>query len=343
MSTELHKVSTELHNVATYIIDSYKQFLELELEKKHDIKKTHIQIENYAHLDPSIKHEIMKTIHDGYLYTFHFQNVSTTLTIAGTNDSKILKFILFYTCFLIFLFKKTSLLTTLDITVVYFDKPKRITKGPLTALHVNSGVTSSGKYDAKVVVYRKEEIIKVLTHELIHAFNIDSKTIGKGQEDFINNYFKITCKSATLNESFTDALACYINTVMYTYFERPGNFDVQFKKNLEKERKHIIRQAEKVLVYNKYYKKDNQITTDQSICEHTHVTSYYIIKAVIYSNLDPFLKMLSETNLMINVPVYLNIVRNNLESFVNIVSLNDVSIKKKNLNMSSLNTLKLAG
>lgn len=325
-----------------HIIETYKEFVaKTQLEKTHDIQKVNISIDNYAYIDPSMRDAILKTIKYGNLYTFTFADVQTTLTIAGVHQHPIERFLLYYTCFLIYLFKKRSPLNKLDITLIYYNKPKRITRGPLTPLNVNGGVTSSSSTEATIVVYRSEEIVKVLTHEMIHAFGLDAKDISSTQEDFINKAFNITCKSATLNESFTDALACYINTVMYTYLQRPTNFTKAFARNLKKETDHIIQQAEKVLVYNGYYKEDNTIKSHNAVCEHTHVTSYYVIKAAIYTNLDPFVKMLNETNMHINVTRYLDMIRGAMPLFLNVITLDKTSTREKNLNMTTLDLIKI--
>ena len=233
----------------------------------------------------------------------------------------------------------------LDVTLIYFKRRKNLTSRPLKPLHINSGVTSSYSTEATVVVYRKEEMVKVLTHEMIHAFGLDAKNISEDQEAFVNKYFNITCKSVTINESFTDSLACYINTVMYTFYERYDNikFDKKLEKNFAKEKMHMLKQAEKVLVYNGYYKSGNIIKSDKPVCEYTHVTSYYVIKALIYNNLEPFVKMLNDTNMIIDVPRYIDIVKGNMQAFIDVIKLDKSSIKEKNLNMTCLNILKVFG
>jgi hypothetical protein len=200
----------------------------------------------------------------------------------------------------------------------------------------------SGGISADVIVYRNEEIVKVLTHELIHAFGLDAKFISPEEEAFVNEYFGITCKSATINESFTDALACYINTVMYTYLSNRvhATFATNFAKNFELERRHIVAQARKVLVHNGYYKKDGVLMNDNMVCEKTHVTSYYVLKAVVYTDISDFVAMLNQNRLCIDLKTYTDILKTNLPLFVKNLNISkNQKQKKSSLRMSSLDVL----
>ena len=92
----------------------------------------------------------------------------------------------------------------------------------IKSINVNSGFTISNLYNADIIVYRKEEMIKVIIHELIHAFNIDDHNNESSYKSSINNIFCVK-NSININETYTDSLACLINIIMYTILQKPKN------------------------------------------------------------------------------------------------------------------------
>lgn len=328
------------------IANAYEEFTKQKLGIR-EIAAVPLAIESSSYLHPRILESIKKNIKIAKRYRFSFEGVAVHLTFAfPRSENAIERFLVYYSCFLIYLFKSKfgKPMRELNLTLVGYGGKKMLPEAPeesLTALHVNGGVTWSAHEEASVVVYRREEIVKVLTHEMIHAFNLDAKHIPESSESFVNEYFKIACKSATLNESFTDALACYINTAVYTHLQRPLDFDKALSKNLAEERLHIIDQSAKVLSYNGYRKQRGAIVRDEDICEETHVTSYYVIKAVVWWNLTPFLEMLSRNNMNIDVDRYLAIVRDSLPKFARSLKLRERRKDDRNMRMSKLDILKL--
>jgi hypothetical protein len=317
-----------------------------------------INLEGFAYLHPQILDDIksQEALSTGNRYDFHFEGIDITFIYAsGTSlnpsPSKQERFLLFYTCFLIYLFK-TKLgkhLNKLMVQLICY-KGKKTLPNPnekLSSYHINSGVTisqipivGSAVTEAEILVYRKEEMIKVLTHEMIHAFGLDAKNIPEEKEQYINEHFKLNCKSANINESFTDSLACLINTVIYTHLQRPKDFNKQYAINIKKESQHILNQAIKVLVHNKYFiqkSQQPQLSHPSHVCESTHVTSYYVLKAVVYSNLSEFIQLLSINHMNIDINAYIEFIQNTVPKFEKILEFRrQIS---KNLNMTILDIL----
>ena len=231
----------------------------------------------------------------------------------------------------------------LDLKLICYSGKKALPAAgekDLTAFEINGGVSMSTDHETSILVYRKEEIVKVLTHEMIHGFGLDHKYIPEHLEDFANKYFKVVCRSVTINESFTDALACLINAVIYTHLSRPSNFERAFRENIKIETAHIVAQAKKVLLYNGYYVKNGVLENDKNVCEQTHVTSYYVLKAVVYYDLDMFLAMLKKSWMCIDLDAYLQILKTKMHTFVKDLDLDANRENSKNLKMSSLDILR---
>ena len=332
--------------VVSFIRDSYIEFVKMNLEYSDNIKEVPLEIDNLSYLDDRILKDIKATIPLGNMHTIKFNDVHLKITIAGV-DKASTKLLIFKTCFLIYLLNKPrrTHIKNLDVTLIGYEGKKTLPTHDqgLTQFEINSGVTITGfdSSHARVIVYRKEEMIKVLTHEMIHAFGLDAKSIPVEQERVFNDYFKITCKSSTINESFTDSLACLINTVIYSYLHNRDDFEKTFIKNMKKETKHIMEQAEKVLVYNKYSITDGVLHHDTSVCEATHVTSYYVIKAIIYCDLDGFIAFLNKHRMHIHVEEYIELIKRNMPIFLKKVRLNKNKSVTRNLNMTSLDIMSL--
>ena len=346
-----HK-SESLHYLIHFIRQSYQEFCKLRLEKLINPKTlVPIDVNGIGYIDNRIVQDINKYFPYGEQHHVEFCGIDTKIVLAGA-DAHLSKFLLFYTCFLIYMFKVHvgKLLTSIDITLICYDGKKHLPddQSTLGPFEINGGVTMTQGDHAEIVVYRYEEIVKVLTHEMIHAFGLDAKHISANDESFVNEYFNLmtsmTCKSATLNESFTDALACFINAVMYTNFLRipEEKFVSVFLRNMEKERRHVFSQAQKVLMFNGYKSPEGQLHNDAPICEKTHVTSYFVIKSVVYEDLLSFYKMIASGRLCIDVSQYINLIKRNLKWFAKKISLeNKLRLKSKSLKMSSLDILEL--
>lgn len=316
-------------DVVATIKKAYKEFKKLRLESFSSMKVP-IDTSGYDYFDEKIKQDIQLNIKEADKYTTTFQNVELSISVANLDDLK--DFLIYHSCFLIYLFtnKAKKTLDRLDITLIGYDGEKKLPRHgkAVTPFHVNGGVTLSGASDASIVVYRREEVIKVLTHEMIHAFHLDAKFISREQESFFNEYFNITCKSVTLNESFTDALAITINTVLY------GMLHGNMKKCFAKEIDHMLKQAQTILVHYGYVREKGKLVAKRPICEQTHTVSYYVLKAVVFSNLEEFLALLGENNMCISVDKYMAFLRAKLPEFAKKIDLNVV--KSENLKMSSL-------
>lgn len=177
----------------------------------------------------------------------------------------------------------------LDVqTVVYLTGHRKRFPGkgrPPTPYNVNTGVTffTPGERRRDVVVYRDEEVFKVLMHELIHAYGIDSVHMSEGVEAPIREYFGKRGK-IYLNESFTDTVACLFNLAAFAVLwcrVQPGRDPSKvFEVLLAKERDYIIDKSRQVLLHEGYMFDGNGLTARGRATEATHVISYYVIKAI---------------------------------------------------------------
>lgn len=164
--------------------------------------------------------------------------------------------------------------------VLYLSNMKKLFPSAVDVMlnedNVNSGVTFMQEDDRCIIIYRKEELFKVLLHELLHYYDIGFHAYdGQWDRYFIDKYdihvkqpAKNPFNPLALYEAYTDALACYGHVLANQLFKgEPESISAV----LEQERKHIMLQAAKVYKYGR-------------LRENTHCFSYYIVKAALFHN-----------------------------------------------------------
>lgn len=151
---------------------------------------------------------------------------------------------------------------------------------------INSGSCKYYTDHSIINIWRKEELLKVTVHELFHALKHDNYT---DNDDILQHYsekYDITLKKLNTRESYTEIWANLINCFLVS--QKCNNSKKAFKGLVKIEKFHSLFQAQKIL-YNYY---NNGVELDY----HTNVTSYFIIRAELYSELHKFLKFCRTNN-----------------------------------------------
>ena len=153
--------------------------------------------------------------------------------------------------------------------------------------NINTGYTQSfsDSNEDYIVLYRAEEIKKVLVHELIHLYNFH--LFRNPNSNKINNLIKSTNKRFSIFEAYTETFA----TIIYTYYYSKINNE-DFNKLLNKQLLFSFIQSAKLL-YNQ--KIDNIHDINNKIIEEdTNAVGYYILKCSILNNLNLYKNLFNE-------------------------------------------------
>lgn len=175
----------------------------------------------------------------------------------------------------------------INIVLYLSTVPKRFPKKKdivLSENNVNSGVTILSENDKQIIVYRKEELFKVLLHELIHYYRIDFHNYDKRHDDTVMKIHRIHVQSPPKNvsnplalyEAYTDTIACYGYILTYSLFKNKPLDTI-----LAKEKEYYMKQASRVYAFS-------------SLRENTHCFSYYIAKAAVFYQFDLFKKIIDK-------------------------------------------------
>jgi len=244
----------------------------------------------------SIQNRIQQTMKKESFASFVFDGYNVSFCFIHRNTPKYM--IEFYLFMFVKLLQGLATLCPLrrhmHLHLIDTPIPKRYTKSSpqLTNKEVNSGVTIKhlDSNECYVYIYRREEMIKVLIHELIHALDIDHNEFDKNLEHRLKEFFGITNASLYVNETFTDTLACYLNTMIYTvmesmYMGHQVPLKTRFQQHLNTESKHILSQARRILDFYGSFNSDGVWRSNSIVYEKTHAIAYYVLKGVTFSSL----------------------------------------------------------
>lgn len=281
-----------LRHLLLFVKDIHNKFI---ASKTFQDKKTlrfvksnrkNVMNESGRYIAPKLRDMINSMIYYEWHTSCNLYGVRTTITVykphsyPNSNVYKILDLIAFIIYFCKTINPRYSSVLNITIILSPFNKVAGA-RELLTAFNVNSGFTSRRYQDeeATIIVYREEEVCKVLIHEMLHAFDIDCKATSN---DYEENIVKTLARDngININESFTDTYACLLNVIyssllLCKFVDK--SVEEVFESLLMYEKRHILNIGSKVTAKLIRQKKEN-----------THVTSYYTLKSLCWIRLEDF-------------------------------------------------------
>lgn len=223
--------------------------------------------------------------------TFKIGNFTVTLHIYSNKDeSFFLDQMKYVIRFILSLFKES---TTKSITINYYliDEKKMVPKKQtlLNHEHINSGMCSyiTGKCD--IHIWRKEEILKVTIHELLHGLHSVILTDTPKLISMYQSKYNISSKEININETYTEIWANILNCLLISF---------TFKTNVYKYFTMLLA-AEKLFCsyQTNTIKQSTQLGNKLiDINQHTNVLAYYIIRCELFQQLPIFLEYCRKYN-----------------------------------------------
>lgn len=174
--------------------------------------------------------------------------------------------------------------SNIHITILLSEQRKYISdKDQLCPNNINSGCSVKGEY---VMVWRREEVRKVLIHELVHLYDFDiiMHPNYNAIEREIHKKFKISGIDY-VNEAYTEIFALIIHT-MYVSHRNQENVNI----GLTYELLFSLLQCAKII---KFFDGDNYDSLQHiKFKQSTSVLSYYIIKTLLLININKTLDVI---------------------------------------------------
>jgi len=175
---------------------------------------------------------------------------------------------------------------------------------------VNTGFSTIGcNTTGSITIYREEEWLKVLIHELFHNLDLDFSDMN--MVEFKKKLYEIFKIKSTyeIAETYTEMWARIINVVVSctiktnTYDE----FSKLFEKAIEEERIFSLMQASIIL---------DRITSIKEYNEDSNIFCYYILTAALFNNYLHFFEWCNENNTNL---IKFKKTNNNIQSFIDLL------------------------
>ena len=231
------------------------------------------------------------------------------------------------------------------IDIFLSNKKKKINFNNDTLLpdNINSGLTLPGSF---ICLFRNEELIKVLFHELVHYLNLDMRSY---QDKFKKLYSEINLNATVVNpnEAYTEILALlFMSMWKYVYYKYDRYYDINtfISRRLTIELGWDYFQIYKILNFFKCYKSyEDLFTNNCEFKQESNVLSYYILKTYFLQNISRVLNFMSINNLYINKEISddifnnINLMDDNFKLNINNIFVIDKSrFESKSLRMTCL-------
>lgn len=274
---------------------------------------------NISYLDTRLQKKINQNTYWHTKYTLTFRNLPLTINIySPTKRKQQNNNVLYIVFFTIYYCQQVSSMwsiamsgNTLTIDIVLSKYQKKLSKSDvIDQYNVNSGVTSfdHSRQTINILVFRREEVAKVLIHEIIHAMRVDDPKPVHIVSNSVSTFFGANMY-LNVNESFTEAYACMLNIALASLVQKKNTLG--FKKFFNVERSLIKKQAMSILQRLGFETHGCVLHPPKNYKEVTNIISYYILKYIIYENIDVFCTFLQVGDYKLNdIDMYIDFMYN---------------------------------
>jgi len=270
--------------------------------------------ETQIFLSEKIQQKIIKTVKKIKKISLNIFGIKYNIHFFLFDETSDIIFLLNEITRLIFLISRFNLnkkITELDIHFILLNLKKELPKKDeiLNSYYVNTGLTWACKYPkGEIIIYRKEECLKVFIHELMHALCFDFSNLSMNEQVIqkITNMFFIKESTFSITETYCEFWANIINSLLFCYNHTNNDNDFLnlFLLINTFERNFAIFQCVKILDYMglKYStiiskSKMNKKKSITHYNEQSNVFAYYIIKMVWLYYTNDFLTLFDNQNI----------------------------------------------
>ena len=308
------------------IINIIKPYLPKKINYKIDYKNISSTNNILEHIDTNdfIHETISNYINNNLKYHYNYaivdnkNNININLNYYSDDnkiphsffDNLIQRILLLFNCFNIK--NKNSDIFIYDVPI-----NKQLDSSDIfLPVHINSGY--SIPYTGKIVIFRKEELYKVLIHELLHIFHFE---INEPSNDcgIYCSLYSITSDVILVNEAVVELYAVIFNTILFTLkMYKKININ-KITEILNIELHFNLYQIAKILNHSKFKSFDDFLCKN---CNNnfikqkkTNIISYILIKTILLFNLNFITNITDRDTIDLLVKKYIN-----KPSFINIIN-----------------------
>jgi hypothetical protein len=181
----------------------------------------------------------------------------------------------------------------INITIYDISRKKNLPERykPIESKHINSGYTfmNSDTQSTNIVIYRNQELFKVLTHELLHFFNVIPHS--HELQTLFQKRFESVANTINVNEALVEVNALILNCMIVSKLK---NRDLQ--ELLKNEYEFSKTQVSKLL-YQQDVKLEDIFIDSFTWNEQTNAFSYFVLKHLFLH------KYMDTTNTNVDIPI----------------------------------------
>ena len=271
------------------VIDTLEKTDEINIKKiSNQVSSEFKELFENQFIGPEIIKNVVTTCNNMFIFKSNKRNIK--LYCSRVNVSKYIKNINLVLNMFDQITKKKNQYT-IKIYLSNLKKKLCLDENIIKASSINTGSTIAGLF---ITLWRKEELNKVLIHELVHYLHLD---IYAHQQNikYIYDNINLDKKLTNPNEAYTE----YTAIILYLYWRYKTTKSkmtlIQFmKKRLLIELGWSLYQIAKILKYFKCYDTYQDLFTKN--CEfrqRTSVLSYFLLKTYFLFNSDIFMDCVS--------------------------------------------------
>lgn len=318
----------------TYINNLYQKIKKIsKIDIKYNIDKIDklplyiYNLKNSEHVPKQISKNLLINTN---IYSIKFKydklNIKITMVIKkNKKETKYLNDIEEILKRIIYLYELSEKKSKILRIVFFFNTSKKnMPKNEyLKTIHVNSALSeiSEDKNEyGNILIWRYEEYLKVLIHELLHSMNYDYNLINSNINDIFKKLIDLS-DNYNINEAWTEFVTTILHFIIYLVH---NNKEYKYFKNMiNEQKKYSLCQAN--IIYNHSFR--NGI-----FYQHTSVFSYYIIKYCLLLSINNIFKKIdniyiTKKNKMKVIKIIVNCYKIGIQKVKNSKCKNNINLK----------------
>lgn len=212
-------------------------------------------------------------------------NINIQLNIYHNNDDIMIETIKEYIQYIV---SFSDSLKNIEINLYLSPIKKKINGQIPSKENVNSGSCYNYGNRSIINIWRKEELLKVLLHELIHSLCFDEYNDTVNIIGYYKERYNISSDIINTREAYTEIWANIINC--YLVSKRFKETKKAFYELFYIEKEFSLFQANKIIYLSNLDSEKININKD------TNVLAYYIIRMELYNNIKSFISFCKNKN-----------------------------------------------
>jgi len=256
-----------------------------------------LHTESGKFLPPEIKSHIQSSRYELYTIQMYIQNACFNIKLYSLEPENIQRFVYFVRFVLILCSKEVVLKDHYQLTFILtsFEKNRMTSISSLEPIHINSGYT----YGDEIVIFRKEELMRVFVHECFHLFCLDFNEVQVNFKQLFQPLFFVHC-DYLLFESLCEFWSRTLNAAIFAFFMEKNTTYEEFERilqlNLNVERVYAMIQMKHFLSKFDLTYEDLIRGVIKSYKEKTNGICYYVITTILLFHYQQTMNWFIENN-----------------------------------------------